>query len=646
MDKNTSPKTLTWRAVTIGLIVTVLVNLWLHYAELVLGSFRGHTALANTSIPFGAFNALLAVVAINLIITKFLPGLALAQGELIIIYAMSTVGTVLSSSGGLHFLIPTLTAAHYFASEANGWASLFHPYIPRWLAQTDKTALDHFYKGNSPFIWSEWATQICVWVGFLFVFASATLCIVILLRKQWIENEKLPFPTVALPIELTREKVPLFREKLFWGGAIATFLLGTLNTLHENIPNMPMIQVRATELSIYFQNPPWNAIGPTSITFFPFAIGIGFLLSTEVVFSCWFFFLVTKAELIFASAIRATESAGYSAQSVFPYLSFQGAGAFLGISISALWLARRHLTQIFRDAFIGKKPNDPHAKTHQMAFIGLAVCFIILVAFTVIAGARLPIAIMMITLVLVYLIAATRIRAETGNVWPVGPDIDGYRLMQTIFGTNFFTTADLTALTYVRAATAGQDFRGTCMPHELDALKMADSAKVDFRRLVVPILISVSIGVMISFIIALTLWTNYGALAKTNHWRSYSGMNSFTVLAQFIRTPRPTDWAGLKGVGAGILITSILAFLRGKYVWWPFHPVGYAMANTWTMNYTWGPFFVAWLLKVVITRAGGLRLYRRALPFFLGMIAGDILQGGFYTLLGCLTNVNVYPANW
>ncbi|MDI6828944.1 MAG: hypothetical protein QME62_10710, partial [Armatimonadota bacterium] len=65
MDKNTSSKALTWRAVTIGLIVTVLVNLWLHYAELVLGSFRGHTALANTSIPFGAFNALLAVVAIN-----------------------------------------------------------------------------------------------------------------------------------------------------------------------------------------------------------------------------------------------------------------------------------------------------------------------------------------------------------------------------------------------------------------------------------------------------------------------------------------------------------------------------------------------------------------------------------------------------
>lgn len=123
-------------------------------------------------------------------------------------------------------------------------------------------------------------------------------------------------------------------------------------------------------------------------------------------------------------------------------------------------------------------------------------------------------------------------------------------------------------------------------------------------------------------------------------------MNSFTLLAQFVRNPRPTDWEGLKGVGIGMVVTGLLAFFRTRYVWWPFHPAGYAMANTSAMNYGWMPFFCAWLAKVIVTRAGGLRLYRRALPFFLGMIVGDILQGGFYTLLGCLTNVNVYPANW
>ncbi len=47
-----------------GLVGTALVDLWIHYAELVLGGARGHSALANTSIPLGAFNALFALVIV------------------------------------------------------------------------------------------------------------------------------------------------------------------------------------------------------------------------------------------------------------------------------------------------------------------------------------------------------------------------------------------------------------------------------------------------------------------------------------------------------------------------------------------------------------------------------------------------------
>ena len=155
-----SSKGLTWRSFIIGVTSAVVINLWLHYAELVLGAQRGHTALANTSIPVGAFNSLFALVAVNLLVTRFLPGLALRRAELLVIYVMTTVATVLSSSGGLHFLIPTITAAHYFADDTNGWAGLFHRLIPDWLAQTDKDALDAFYEGNAVLPIREWLVQI------------------------------------------------------------------------------------------------------------------------------------------------------------------------------------------------------------------------------------------------------------------------------------------------------------------------------------------------------------------------------------------------------------------------------------------------------------------------------------------------------
>lgn len=75
-------------------------------------------------------------------------------------------------------------------------------------------------------------------------------------------------------------------------------------------------------------------------------------------------------------------------------------------------------------------------------------------------------------------------------------------------------------------------------------------------------------------------------------------------------------------------------------------PVGYAIANTNTMAATWMPFFIAWLIKSAILRYGGSRLYRQALPFFLGLIAGDLIGGGLTTAIGAFTGINVYPINW
>jgi hypothetical protein len=159
-------------------------------------------------------------------------------------------------------------------------------------------------------------------------------------------------------------------------------------------------------------------------------------------------------------------------------------------------------------------------------------------------------------------------------------------------------------------------------------------------------ILAVGIGVTISFITALGIWTKFGALAKAEPWRSLNGKNAFILLENTLRNPVPIDWHGMGGVGVGLVVTLALMFFRTCYIWWPFHPVGYAMANTSTMGYSWMPFFIAWLAKVILTRLGGLGLYRRALPIFMGMIVGDFLHGGFYTLLACFTNINVYPANW
>lgn len=638
----------------LGVVLTALVDLWIHWAELVLGG-RGHTALANTSIPIGAFNILFLLVILNVVLTRFLRPLAFTRVELLVVYVMMTVSTVISSSGGMHFIVPTITAAFYYANESNGWANLFHGYIKDWIAQKDKGALYGFYVGAASVPWAAWRSQIIAWTIFMVLVALATLCIVAILRRQWVDRERLTFPTTAVPVEMIREQGSFFRNRLLWLGFAIPFCIDVMNTFHLNAPAFPYLPTRTADqpdIGQLLTSPPWNAIGYTPISFYPFVIGIAYLLSVEMTFSCWFFWLVTKAEYVFGSATGITAGATGGGQSVFPYIGHQGAGAFLALIIFGLVLSRNYLKEVWSIAWRRRSPpgtalsDADEPMPYRWAFVGLALSLAGLIAWCVAAGMRPTVAVIVLVLAFLYMVAASRIRVETGNAWLFGPDVDAYRLMTTTFGTTVYTTADLTVLAYLRSAIASFDLRCLSMPNQADAYKMADAVGASKRKLTGALILAIVLGVVISFAIALMIWYSYGAGAKTDSWRTYMGRQPFDQLRDAIVTPVKTDVPGTLAAGAGFAVTTALLLLRAQFTWWVLHPVGYAIANTPTMNQIWLPFFLAWIFKVVVLRYGGIRLYRQSLPFFYGVIVGDFVAGGLTTALGCFTGISAYPINW
>ncbi len=65
----------------------------------------------------------------------------------------------------------------------------------------------------------------------------------------------------------------------------------------------------------------------------------------------------------------------------------------------------------------------------------------------------------------------------------------------------------------------------------------------------------------------------------------------------------------------------------------------------WAMLVIWFSIFLGWLSKFIILKAGGLKLYRRARPLFLGLILGDCIMGGIWTIIGLIVGkaYNVLP---
>jgi len=634
---------LTWRSLLLGLVMVALVCRWIHEAELVVGQ-RGHSALANTSMPLGAFGGLMLVMALNAGLRWLAPKLALGRGEVLVVYVMMTTGTVLASSGGIHFLVPAILAPFYFATPENH-LDLIAPFVPRWFAPQDPQAILDFYRGNAAVPYRAWLMPTITWTAFLLLFLGSTVSLSALLRRQWVDRERLTFPTVILPLEMTRVENTLWRNPVMWAGFSVAALIGIINNLHANLPLVPDLNVRYIPMDQGFSSKFTQAMKPVGISFYPFVIGIGYLLSLDVTLSCVAFYWLGKLQAGLAAQIGWSDTG--SALGQFPFLQEQGAGAFLGLTAFSLWFARGTIKEMLQTAFGRSQWLDESIEpmSYRTAFLSFLACFGGLLIFCAQARMSVLLAAVVLFLALAFLVAATRIRAETGNAWLFGPMMDGNRLVLTATRGNL-PLRDLTIMAFLRSVS-NFDMRCQSMPHQLDAFKIADSAQLRPRQVTTAVVIALAFAIPVALLLALQVWYDEGALGKAEPWRTTMGRVIFEEVIALVMAPPKDATSQLAAVGAGFSITLALTWCRSVWVTWPLHPIGYAVAGTNTMRTVWMPFLLAWLIKSLTLKWGGMKAYRRAIPFFLGLILGDFACGATATFAASFVpGIKVYPINW
>ncbi len=104
-----------------------------------------------------------------------------------------------------------------------------------------------------------------------------------------------------------------------------------------------------------------------------------------------------------------------------------------------------------------------------------------------------------------------------------------------------------------------------------------------------------------------------------------------------MNNPLSSDPARIGGAVVGLGLVSLLGVLRTQFVWWPLHPIGYAIGSTDMMAWLWCPTLLGWLAKSMILRYGGAKMFRQALPFFLGLILGDYAISGILAVICVVT---------
>jgi len=158
----------------------------------------------------------------------------------------------------------------------------------------DFSILKAFYDGDSTFYkfhyFSTWVQPIIWWTVLLTILIGIMICLSVMLRKQWIQNERLAYPIIQLPLEITHPDGRLFRSKMMWLVFAISGSIDLINGLNIFLPVLPQIPVRQAEIGQYLTEKPWSAIGWTPFYILSFSVGLGFLMPLKMSFSVWFFY--------------------------------------------------------------------------------------------------------------------------------------------------------------------------------------------------------------------------------------------------------------------------------------------------------------------------------------------------------------------
>ena len=87
---------------------------------------------------------------------------------------------------------------------------------------------------------------------------------------------------------------------------------------------------------------------------------------------------------------------------------------------------------------------------------------------------------------------------------------------------------------------------------------------------------------------------------------------------------------------------AFLLWMRHRFLWWPFHPIGYALGVTWGPFHLWFSTLLGWTLKLAMLKFGGFGLYRRARPIFIGLVLGEYVMAGLWAFIGLKTGVSYW----
>ncbi|MEE2709060.1 MAG: DUF6785 family protein [Gemmatimonadota bacterium] len=611
----------TRRAVVVGLALSILMCLWITHSTYIGRSST--TPVAH--FPAAAlFPFVLVVFGLNVLLKKTFLIRPLRSSELLVIFIMVFTASAIPGWAFTTYLVVIVGSPYYYATPENRWEAVFFEYLPDWLVASDYgRSMEWFFEGlpaGYTIPWGAWLPPMAWWASFFLALFVVNACLMIVLRRQWDEHEKLTFPLAQVPVLLAEQDsdggvLPsVVRNRIFLAGFGITLFIIVWNiaSYFDWIFPIPIGKQFTNQVTIS------EGFPPILIRINWLVLGFAYFANLDVLLSIWFFRLLAVLQEGILAQVGFTVSnpkAGLSSVT-----AAQNIGGFFFFVVWGLWMARRHLQQVVRKA-LGCAPevdDSDELLSYRRALIGIVAGLVYILCWLTNAGMELWVSILLMITVLLLYLGVTRIVAEAGVVLLDFPLI-AHDFAISIVGSSKMTASSLTVMGVANPFVRNwRTFGMTTMAH---IAKISDDILGEKRRLFGVACLSLLVSIVTS--IGYTIYLGYATIGASNfgEWGFTDGKRFlYDEIVRWITVPSAFAAADIGFLGLGACMMWGLIQLRYHFPAWPLHPVGFAIASSFATDHAAFSIFVAWFVKMIIMKVGGVSMYKKGQSFFLGIL--------------------------
>ncbi len=608
----------------LGLAFACCVAFWGQYASAQLN----YNYLTFPQMPLCLLIPFLVLVLLpNVLVRSVSQDAALTRSELLVIFAMGLIAAMVPDWGMVRYLISVITAPHYFASPENQWEAHFFAYLPDWtVIPNDQGQVSDFYAGlpsGAPVPWQDWVVPLFWWMSALGTLLFIGACLVVIFRKQWVEHERLRFPMGEVIVRLleTEGNAPgrwpaLFSNRLFQVGFLASLSIMAWNIIGfwDVLPHIPL------------PGPVFNVVidpsfPPIAIRLVPYVLCFAFFVNVEILFSVWFFQVLGILETGLLNRFGVISPA----ETIVPrgLVSIQFCGGLIMFALIGGWMARDHIRNVLRKT-LGRKSDlrdENELFSYRTAVIGLLLGVVFMTAWLNAIGFSIPVALLFLFFLLVFYFGIARVLAEAGLI-NLDLPINAHAFTVGMVGSANLSGSTLTGLGLTNAFA--RNWRTFTMVGLSHVAWWRDYLGENRGRLFLLVCLAFVAGTAIST--GYVVYSGYAEGADNLHINlRNTGNLFFDLVVKWMKNATQVTSLEVLFLAAGMAVSLVLAVGRFLFYWWPLNPIGFAIGASAPIRGLAFTLFVAWLVQVILLRIGGVGLYRKAQPLFLGILVGYVI---------------------